>query len=414
MNIKSLRGMPDLFPEDLKKWHLLEKTISKVFHSFNTQEIRTPLLESTELFSRSVGNSSDIVNKELYSFLDKNEESISLRPEGSASVIRAIIQKKQEHMQQKLWYQGPMFRYERPQKGRFRQFHQVGVEYLGYEEGIAEYELLSMVLDINKSLGIRKYTIKINHLGDTSSKEDYCKALELYLTPHINELHEKDIVRLNINPLRVLDSKEKSTLAILEEAPKFQDYLSEKSKSFLEMLVTDFSTRCDIEIDLSLVRGLDYYTGVVFEIISPELGAQNTFLGGGRYDNLSNQLGGKQLHAVGFAIGLERMLELITVKNDIPEIKVALIISVEHNQEKTYKIADDLRQANNKVILDTFLSNGSFKSQMRKANKNNCDFAVIIGNEELESNKFIWKDLSDQGDQQLFDLETLVETYRNL
>ena len=414
MNIKSLRGMPDLFPEDLKKWHLLEKTISKVFHSFNTQEIRTPLLESTELFSRSVGNSSDIVNKELYSFLDKNEESISLRPEGSASVIRAIIQKKQEHMQQKLWYQGPMFRYERPQKGRFRQFHQVGVEYLGYEEGIAEYELLSMVLDINKSLGIRKYTIKINHLGDTSSKEDYCKALEAFLTPHINELHEKDIVRLNTNPLRVLDSKEKSTLAILEEAPKFQDYLSEKSKSFLEMLVTDFSTRCDIEIDLSLVRGLDYYTGVVFEIISPELGAQNTFLGGGRYDNLSNQLGGKQLHAVGFAIGLERMLELITVKNDIPEIKVALIISVEHNQEKTYKIADDLRQANNKVILDTFLSNGSFKSQMRKANKNNCDFAVIIGNEELESNKFIWKDLSDQGDQQLFDLEILVETYRNL
>ena len=414
MNIKSLRGMPDLFPEDLKKWHLLEKTISKVFHSFNTQEIRTPLLESTELFSRSVGNSSDIVNKELYSFLDKNDESISLRPEGSASVIRAIIQKKQEHMQQKLWYQGPMFRYERPQKGRFRQFHQVGVEYLGYEEGIAEYELLSMVLDINKSLGIRNYTIKINHLGDASSKEDYCKALEAFLTPHINELHEKDIVRLNTNPLRVLDSKEKSTLAILEEAPKFQDYLSEKSKSFLEMLVTDFSTRCDIEIDLSLVRGLDYYTGVVFEIISPELGAQNTFLGGGRYDNLSNQLGGKQLHAVGFAIGLERLLELITVKNDISEIKVALIISVEHNQEKTYKIADDLRQANNKVILDTFLSNGSFKSQMRKANKNNCDFAVIIGNEELESNKFIWKDLSDQGDQQLFDLEALVETYRNL
>ena len=414
MNIKSLRGMPDLFPEDLKKWHLLEKTISKVFYSFNTQEIRTPLLESTELFSRSVGNSSDIVNKELYSFLDKNDESVSLRPEGSASVIRAIIQKKQEHMQQKLWYQGPMFRYERPQKGRFRQFHQVGVEYLGYEEGIAEYELLSMVLDINKSLGIRNYTIKINHLGDASSKEDYCKALEAFLTPHINELHEKDIIRLNTNPLRVLDSKEKSTLAILEEAPKFQDYLSEKSKSFLEMLVTDFSTRCDIEIDLSLVRGLDYYTGVVFEIISPELGAQNTFLGGGRYDNLSNQLGGKQLHAVGFAIGLERLLELITVKNDISEIKVALIISVEHNQEKTYKIANDLRQANNKVILDTFLSNGSFKSQMRKANKNNCDFAVIIGNDELESNKFIWKDLSDQGDQQLFDLEALVETYRNL
>ena len=186
MKIQSLRGMPDLFPEDLDKWHIFESKLSKIFHSFGTREIRTPLLESTELFSRSVGNSSDIVNKELYSFLDRNEESISLRPEGSASVIRAIIQKKQEQEKHKLWYQGPMFRYERPQKGRFRQFHQVGVEYLGFEEGISEYELISMVLQINRIIGISNYIIKINHLGDNIANEIYSKPLSSFLPPHTN------------------------------------------------------------------------------------------------------------------------------------------------------------------------------------------------------------------------------------
>ena len=216
MKIQSLRGMPDLFPEDLERWHIFESKLSEIFHSFGTHEIRTPLLESTELFSRSVGNSSDIVNKELYSFLDRNEDSISLRPEGSASVIRAIIQKKQEQEKHKLWYQGPMFRYERPQKGRFRQFHQVGVEYLGFEEGISEYELISMVLQINKLIGISDYTIKINHLGDANAKESFCESLVSFLKPHINELHEKDQARLESNPLRVLDSKEKSTQALLK------------------------------------------------------------------------------------------------------------------------------------------------------------------------------------------------------
>ena len=211
MKIQSLRGMPDLFPEDLERWHLLESKLAKIFNSFNTKEIRTPVLESTELFGRSVGDSSDIVNKELYSFLDRNDESISLRPEGSASVIRAVIQKKQEHEKHKLWYQGPMFRYERPQKGRFRQFHQVGVEYLGFEEGISEYELISMVLQINQLLGIGEYTIKINHLGDSEAKVNFCNALVSFLSPHIQDLHEKDQSRLNSNPLRILDSKEHST-----------------------------------------------------------------------------------------------------------------------------------------------------------------------------------------------------------
>ncbi len=406
--------MPDLFPEDLEKWHILESTLLNIFNSFDTSEIRTPLIEPTDLFARSVGDSSDIVNKELYSFLDRNEESISLRPEGSASVIRAIVQRKQEHNQHKLWYQGPMFRYERPQKGRYRQFHQIGVEYLGHQEGASEYELISMILEIHQSLGIQDYTIKINHLGDSQAKEKFCKSLVSFLEPRIEDLHEKDKVRLKSNPLRVLDSKEKSTQVLLKNAPKFQDFISKKSKDFLNDLVNAFKDQCDIHIDQSLVRGLDYYTGVVFEIVSRELGAQDAFLGGGRYDNLSNQLGGKDMYAIGFAIGVERIIELLNVQNINQSLKVGFIIVGEQIYKKTYKIANDLRRSNKDIILDTFLSEGSLKSQLRKANKNNCDFAIIIGNEELKNNQVIWKDLREDGDQELLNLNELLDKYTNL
>ena len=414
MKIQSLRGMPDLFPEDLDRWHIFESKLANIFHSFDTHEIRTPLLESTELFSRSVGSSSDIVNKELYSFLDRNEESISLRPEGSASVIRAVIQKKQEQEKHKFWYQGPMFRYERPQKGRFRQFHQVGVEYLGFEEGIAEYELMSMVLQINKLIGISDYTIKINHLGDRDAKESFCDSLVTFLKPHINELHEKDQVRLKSNPLRVLDSKEKPTQELLKEGPKFQDFISDDSKIFLQNLVDAYSNQCDIQIDQSLVRGLDYYTGIVFETVSQNLGAQDALLGGGRYDNLSRQLGGKDMHAIGFAIGVERIIELLNIEKIKRPLKVGFIIAGEQIDKKTYKIADDLRSANNSIILDSFLSEGSLKSHLRRANKNNCSYAIIIGEEELKNDQVIWKDLSEGGGQELLTSKEVIDKYTNL
>ena len=406
--------MPDLFPEDLERWHYFESKLTDIFNSFNAAEIRTPLLESTELFSRSVGNSSDIVNKELYSFLDRNKESVSLRPEGSASVIRAIIQKKQENEKHKLWYQGPMFRYERPQRGRFRQFHQIGVEYLGFQEGASEYELISMVLQINQSIGISDYKLKINHLGDANAKESFCKSLVSFLEPHANELHEKDQKRLGSNPLRILDSKEKSTIELLKNAPKFQDFISEESKLFLEDLVSAFKGQCDIQIDQSLVRGLDYYTGIVFEAVSGQLGAQDAFLGGGRYDNLSKQLGGKEMHSIGFAIGVERIVELINIDDLNEKIKVAFIVSEKQINQKTYKIANDLRLANSCIILETFLSGGSMKSQLRKANKCGCNFAVIIGDEELKNNQAIWKDLHEDGGQKVLSLQELINRYINL
>ena len=414
MKIQSLRGMPDLFPDDLKKWHMLEKKLYQAFDAFNIQEIRTPILESTELFDRSVGNSSDIVNKELYSFLDRNQESISLRPEGSASVIRAIIQKKQEHEKHKLWYQGPMFRYERPQKGRFRQFHQVGIEYLGYEEGLSEYEIIALVIKIIEQLGISGSTLKINHLGDEVSKENFCQALQNFFKPHLSKLHEKDIFRLNTNPLRILDSKENSTQVLLKDAPNFEDFISDKSKALLQHISQHFSDQCNINIDSSLVRGLDYYTGLVFEVVSDELGAQDAFLGGGRYDNLSEELGGKSMHALGFAIGLERVISLMQSKESNLRKKVALIIVDEQDHEKTYKIAHDLRAANFDITLDAFLSNSSLKSQLRRANNTQCDFAIIIGSQERDADQFTWKDLSEKGDQKSLSFQELMTLYKNL
>ena len=414
MDIQSLRGMPDLFPEDLEKWHILESTLDTLFNSLGIKEIRTPLLESTELFNRSVGNSSDIVNKELYSFLDRNDKSISLRPEGSASVIRAIIQKKQEHEKHKLWYQGPMFRYERPQKGRFRQFHQVGVEYLGYEEGLAEYELLSMLIQLIGQLGIKSYKIKINHLGDQDTKENFSNALKLFLEPHLDVLHEKDVARLHSNPLRILDSKEESTQALLLKAPKFQDFLSSESLTYLTQIEEHFADQCEMVIDSSLVRGLDYYTGIVFEIISDDLGAQDSFSGGGRYDGLSNELGGKKMHAIGFAIGLERIIDLMSMEL-VPLLqKVALIIMGEQDQQKTYKIAHVLREANPNVILDAFLSESSLKAHLKRANKHQHDFAIIVGEEEREVDSYLWKDLSPEGSQELLQFEALLKKYKNL
>tara|TARA_B100000965_G_scaffold302337_1_gene260997 strand:- start:221 stop:1093 length:873 start_codon:yes stop_codon:yes gene_type:complete len=290
----------------------------------------------------------------------------------------------------------------------------VGVEYLGFEEGIAEYELISMVLQINKLIGISEYKIKINHLGDQIAKEGFCNSLVSFLQPHVNELHEKDQARLKSNPLRVLDSKEKSTQALLKVGPKFQDFISDASNNFLQNLVDAYSDHCDIQIDQSLVRGLDYYTGIVFEAVSQDLGAQDAFLGGGRYDNLSKQLGGKDMHAIGFAIGVERIIELLGIENINQPMKVGFIIVGEQIHKKTYKIANDLRGANNSIILDTFLNTGSLKSQLRRANKNNCSYVIIVGEEELKNDQVIWKDLDAGGEQELLTSKEAIEKYTNL
>ena len=418
--IHSLTGMIDLISSKTDKSDFAnkifytEKVLKKIFNSFSFNEIRTPAIENTNLFTRSAGNTSDIVNKELYSFFDKNEKSITLRPEGTASVIRALIEKKIDSEFHKLWYLGPMWRYERPQKGRYRQFNQAGVEILGYEEGIAEFELISMIIAINKKLKIDNSIIKINHLGNIETKILFCEELVKYLKPYSSKLDEKDYTRLNNNPLRILDSKNEVTLNLLKDGPKIEEYLPENSINMLETIKVMFSEECDIKIDHNLVRGLDYYTGFVFEAISSNLGAQDSYLGGGRYDNLCNQLGGKKLPAVGMAIGIER-LAMLSNQCEEEEILISLFILSDNIKSKAYKIAHQIRSLNDKVVIDVHFNEGSLKSKLRRANKDNAEYAIIIGEEEFKSDKFILKSLKGNSpEQETLCMKDLVEYLSNL
>ena len=376
-----------------------EKVLLEIFDNFKISQIRTPSLEHTNLFERSVGNSSDIVNKELYTFFDKNDRSITLRPEGTASVIRSLIEKKLDGDFHKLWYLGPMWRYERPQKGRYRQFNQAGVEILGYKEGMAEFEMISMVCSINHRLRIEKPTIKINHLGDNETKKNFCDALIEYLKPIKSQLDEKDLFRLEKNPLRILDSKSPQTIELLKDGPNISEFLKESSLKIMDLIVDTFSDECEIQIDHNLVRGLDYYTGFVFEAISSNLGAQDAYLGGGRYDNLCKQLGGKDLPAIGMAIGIERLSLLSNVLEE-SKTSISLIIISSNIEPKAYKIAHNLRSLNNNINVDVQLSDGSLKSKLRRANKDNSSYAIIIGEEELGSDSVIVKSLSDDDSEQ--------------
>jgi len=418
--INSLSGMADLIEEKSKpeefavKVFNTEETLKKIFKSYAMSEIRTPALESTNLFARSVGDTSDIVNKELYTFSDKNDKSITLRPEGTASVIRSIIEKKLDGETHKLWYLGPMWRYERPQKGRFRQFYQAGVEILGYSEGTSEFEMISLVCELNRKFLIKKPLIKINHLGDSETKKQFCDALVEYLIPMKSDLDEKDIQRLDKNPLRILDSKNPNTQEILKQAPSISEYLPKSSKELLRSIQEIFSDKCLIEIDYNLVRGLDYYTGFVFEAVSADLGAQDAYLGGGRYDNLCSQLGGKSLPAIGMAIGIER-LALISNKKIKNKTLVSFIIISSNSESKAYKIAHELRSINNNIDIDVQLSQGSLKSKLRRANKDGASYAFIVGDDEIKSKTVIVKPLNDEDtDQSVMKLKEIQNFIENL
>ena len=417
--IHSLTGMLDLYEDgdssDLSKNIFeTEKRIKKIFHNYYLKEIRTPALEDTNLFKRSAGDISDIVNKEIYSFHDRNEKSISLRPEGTASVIRSVIEKKLDQSTHKLWYMGPMWRYERPQKGRYRQFYQAGVEILGYPEGAPEFEMVSLVCSIVEEFNIPDCTLKINHLGSQENKKAYCDALIKFLEPLKKNLDKKDLERLARNPLRVLDSKNQDTQLILKDAPSLKEFLEPKSIELLEAIKNEFSDICNIEIDHTLVRGLDYYSGFVFEALSSNLGAQDSFLGGGRYDDLCSKLGGKELPSIGMAIGIERFASLIS--NSTHSDKILSFITLGSTLEaKTYKIAHQLRSLNKNIILDMQLSDSSLKAKLRRANKNGSEYAIIVGEEEFNSDKVIIKPLKNElKEQQTVSIDELFDFYKAL
>ncbi len=412
--VNKVRGMNDLIPGQIETWQAVEDQIIKIFQSYGYNEIRLPLIEKTELFSRGVGQSTDIVNKEMYTFDDKGGESISLRPEGTAGCVRAALDNDLIRVDSpRLWYMGPMFRYERPQKGRSRQFHQASAEFFGIKDPYADAELLFLSKKIWEVLGIsNQIELEINSLGGHKTRSSYKEALTNYFKDFQKELDNDSLRQLEDNPLRILDSKNPENKILLEEAPKITEYLDPESldhhSALLELLNSNGLTYKE---NPRLVRGLDYYNKTVFEWKSSSLGAQDTICGGGRYDSLVEELGGKPCPAIGFSIGLERLILISEkIKENIKNPKrISFVALGEEAISKSVLIAEQLRNELADVQIVLNFENTSASSQIKKAIKSNSDYALIVGEEELKDNTLSLKDLKEKNEQKSFNLKDLVE-----
>ena len=416
--IQAIRGMNDLLPKDSALWLSLEKTIFDLFISYGFKNIRTPIVEKTDTFCRAIGEATDIVEKEMYSWKESNGESLSLRPEGTAGCVRMMIEHNlpREGIQ-KVFYQGAMFRHERPQKGRYRQFHQMGVEVFGADTAKIDAELMAMTHSLWQSLGLKNLTLEINTLGSAEARVNYQSILVDYFTSHKDQLDEDSTRRLSSNPLRILDSKNKDMQSLINAAPKLMDHLDEESskhfdefKAYLQCLDIPYV------INTRLVRGLDYYNRTVFEWTTTDLGAQGTICAGGRYDGLVEKMGGKSTPAVGFALGLERLVLLLEAQ-DITlgksPLSIYLVVLGENAQLKSMQIAAQLHHALPKAILYNDITLGSFKAQFKKADKANADYALILGEEEVQNNQVAIKPLKGQGEQQTMSLEDAIQYFKN-
>ena len=387
---KNLRGTVDLLPDQLKKWQNVEKIILEQLLRASVKEIRTPIMEMTELFARGIGEGTDVVSKEMYTFLDRGKRSCTLRPEGTASVARAIIQNEISSKPfQKLWYMGPMFRYERPQAGRQRQFHQLGVEFIGYDCVRSDIEIIALAWDILEKLGIKELNLEINTLGDHKDRSNFQKSFLKWLEVNKKALDLDSQNRISKNPLRILDSKNVQTKKMLEGAPRLFDFLSEESlnryltmKEKLELLKIPY-----VE-NFNLVRGLDYYTHTAFEITSGALGSQATVCGGGRYDNLIKQMGGTETPAIGFAIGLERLI-LLAGKELEKSRETDIYIVNKGSQAEILAIYLSRKLRNYDLVIELDLSGASFSKQFKKANKLKSKSIIVIGDEEALKNEFV-------------------------
>ena len=396
--IQSVRGMNDILPEQSHAWQYLENTVARVTQQFGYTQIRMPIVEPTALFKRSIGEVTDIVEKEMYTFEDRNGDSLTLRPEGTAGCVRACLQHGLLHnQQQRLWYSGPMFRHERPQKGRYRQFQQIGVEVFGLASADTDAELLLMTWQLWKELGLSgSVQLQINSIGSAQCRANYKQALVDYLTPYKEQLDEDSQRRLDTNPLRILDSKSPSTQEILVQAPSVVDFLNEESSehfALLQKLLTQLSI--PFTVNPTLVRGLDYYGKTVFEWVTDELGAQGTVCAGGRYDGLVEQLGGRATPAVGFAMGVERLLLLLEHLGKVPPVKAPLVYCVVSASEyagTAMLMASELRSAFGCDVV-VHCGGGSLKSQMKKADKSAAQYALILAENEIASATFSIKKL---------------------
>jgi len=404
--IQAIRGMIDLLPEQSPVWQYLDSTVKDLLASFSYREIRMPILEQTELFKRSIGEVTDIVEKEMYTFEDRNGDSLTLRPEGTACCIRACEQHGLLFNQtQRLWYNGPMFRHERPQKGRYRQFHQIGVECFGIATPDVDAELIMLTATLWKKLGIQDHvTLEINSLGLSQERATFKDELVVFLEGYRDQLDEDSQRRLTTNPLRVLDTKNAKTQEILKDAPKLSDFLGQESKEHFDSLL-DYLTAAGINyrINTNLVRGLDYYSKTVFEWVTDSLGAQGTVCAGGRYDGLVEQLGGRSTPGVGFAMGIERLVLMIEALDVIPKtvlktVDVFIVAAGANTQQKAFELSHKVRDHSTLRVLQN-LGGGSFKSQMKKADKSGAQVALIIGEQELEQGVVLIKPLQTKGEQ---------------
>ncbi len=392
MKIQSIRGMNDLLPEQSATWQYLERTVAELLASYSYGEIRFPILEQTELFKRAVGEVTDIVEKEMYSFDDRNGDSLSLRPEGTAGCVRACTENGLLHNQtQRLWYTGPMFRHERPQKGRLRQFHQVGVEAFGLTGPDIDAELLLITARLWKILKIdHAVTLQINSLGTSADRADYRAALVEYLNARRDQLDEDSQRRLETNPMRILDSKNPDTQALLNSAPSLEDFIDQESRDHFQQLCAMLdAANISYEVNPRLVRGLDYYSKTVFEWVTTNLGAQGTVCAGGRYDGLVEQLGGKPCPGVGFAMGVERLVllldELGAVPDSVDQAVDLYLLAVGNVEQQALVLAENLRSDCPNIRLECHCGGGSFKSQIKRADKSGARIALILGEDGVAS-----------------------------
>lgn len=406
-NIQAVRGMNDILPEHMPTWHFIEDTVRYLLSAYGYNEIRMPIVESTELFKRSIGEVTDIVEKEMYTFEDRNGDSLTLRPEGTAGCVRAALENGLLHNQvQKLWYRGPMFRHEKPQKGRYRQFHQIGIEAFGLAGPDIDAELIIMTARLWKLLGLADaVTLQINSLGSSASRVAYREHLVSYFSAHLDKLDEDSQRRLHTNPLRILDSKNPELRDIIAAAPKLTDHLDDESRNhFAELCAMLDAAHVSYQINPCLVRGLDYYSKTVFEWVTDRLGAQGTVCAGGRFDGLIEQLGGKPTPACGFAMGLERLTALLEHAH-IPLERYrphAYLVRVgDGAQPAGLVLAEQLRDALPLLRLENHCGGGSFKSQFKRADKSGARVALILGEEEVANGTIGVKYLREEREQEI-------------
>ena len=406
--------MPTLLPAELERWQSVESVIKGILSAYAFKEIRTPLLERTELFQRTIGEQTDVVSKEMYSFLDRKDQSLSLRPEATAGVVRAGIEHGLFYNQtQKLWSMGPMYRYERPQKGRYRQFHQVNMEAFGFEGPSIDAELILLTSRIWEKLGVDSIQLELNSLGTLESRKAYRSILVEYFKDHIDTLDEDSLLRLEKNPMRILDSKNPEMSELNHAAPKMSDHLDQESQDHFSGLLERLNNHdIDYVLNPRLVRGLDYYTKTVFEWTTDKLGSQATVCGGGRYDGLVKQLGGHDIFAIGCAIGFERLVELVELSNKKDQNgqpKIYFVAVGDNAEAKSSELAELIRDQFEDCIVEINHNGGSFKQQFKRADRSESDIALILGDEEIQNETIGLKVMKQGCEQETISMAKLLE-----